>query len=182
MLHAPERGVRVPRLDLTRADSEPLPFGGRFELPAGSGGEDVVSVGEVEIDGVVEQAGRGYLVRGGVRGTARLRCVRCLVEFPFAFDERFELRLMPLALSPRDDETRLDRAELEVRFYGEPTLDPGELAAEQLTLALPMKPLCNDSCRGLCPRCGADLNQGRCGCPEKTDERWAPLLGFRPHD
>ncbi len=172
----------MSRLDLTRADSEPLSFRERLELPAGSGGEDVVSVGEVEIGGLLERAERGYLLHAEVKGAARLRCVRCLSEFSFSFVEALDLRLLPLTLSPRDDETRLEKVELEVRFYGEPVLDLADLAAEQLALAVPMKPLCRESCRGLCPRCGADLNRGPCGCPERTDERWAPLLGFRPHD
>ena len=170
----------MSRIDLTRADTEPLSFERRLHVPAETGGEDVVSVGEVEVTGTVEKAGRGYLLEGTVRGEARLRCVRCLVEFPFRVAERFELQLLPFAEVPRVEDHRLGRGDLAVRFYSAPELDLAELAGEQVELAVPMKPLCNEDCQGLCPRCGRDLNQGNCGCPKNADQRWTPLLGFRP--
>ncbi len=170
----------MSRIDLTRADTEPLAFGLRLRVPADTGGEDVVSVGEVEVAGTVEKAGRGYLLEGTVRGEAHLRCVRCLGEFPFAVAERFELQMLPLAEVPRVEEHRLGRGDLAVRFYSAPELNLAELAGEQVELAVPMKPLCQEDCQGLCPRCGRDLNQGSCACPKNADQRWAPLLGFRP--
>jgi len=69
-----------------------------------------------------------------------------------------------------------------VRFYEEPHLDLAELAAEQFGLAVPMKPLCAETCRGICPRCGANLNQGACPCPLQTDDRLAVLKVFRPSE
>jgi uncharacterized protein len=169
-------------IDLSRADTEPLSFSERPALSPQSGGEDVVSVGEVEFDGRVERAGRGYLLEGRVRGAARLRCVRCLSEFDFPFAERLGLHLVPSSAVPEDDETRLVKGDLEVRFYAEPKIDLAELAGEQFALALPMKPLCAEDCRGLCSSCGANLNLGPCSCPEKSDDRWAPLLDWRPSE
>jgi uncharacterized protein len=55
-------------------------------------------------------------------------------------------------------------------------LDVNDLLHEQFQLALPMKPLCSDACRGLCPQCGANLNRTECGCtPIWEDPRLAPL-------
>ncbi|HVN76740.1 MAG TPA: DUF177 domain-containing protein [Thermoanaerobaculaceae bacterium] len=170
------------RIDLTRADTEPLEFDERPAVQPAAGGEDVVSVGPVAIAGRVERAGKGYLLEGEVEGKARLRCVRCLAEFDFPFAERVDLHLLPLAAAPQDDETRLGRTDLEVRFYEEPQVDLAELAAEQFALAVPMKPLCAESCRGLCPRCGANLNQGACPCPPETDDRMAALKEWRPSE
>ena len=169
-------------IDLARADTEPLVFSERPNLPPQSGGEDVVSVGGVEIEGRVERAGRGYLLEGRVQGAAKLRCGRCLAEFNFPFAERLELHLLPSSALPQEEEKRLEMGELEVRFYDEPRLDLAEVAAEQFTLALPMKPLCAETCRGMCPRCGANLNLGPCSCPEKREDRWAPLLDWRPSE
>ena len=57
-------------------------------------------------------------------------------------------------------------------------LDP--LVEEQIALALPPYPVCQDGCKGLCPVCGANLNEGECGCDRKTpDPRWAGLEKFR---
>jgi uncharacterized protein len=171
----------VSWLDLTRADTEPLEFSERPVVSPPDGGEDVVSVGEVEIRGRVERAGRGYLLEAQVEGRASLRCVRCLGEFAFPFREQMQLHLLPTAAQPREDETRLVRDDLEVRFYEEPRLDLVEVAAEQFALAVPMKPLCGETCRGICPRCGANLNEGACACPPERDERFAPLLDWRPN-
>jgi len=170
----------VLRIDLTRADAETVELDERIHPTADCCGEDVVSPGEVRVKATLERGEHGYLLHGTAAGTAVLRCVRCLGEFAFAFDEAFELRLLPVELAPREEETRLASEDLDVRFFAEPWLDLGELAAEQLQLAVPMKPLCSESCQGLCPRCGADLNRGRCACPPSRDERWDGLLDFRP--
>ncbi len=180
MLHGPRKGVRVLRIDLTRADTEPLEFDERLTVQPADGGEDVVSAAPVAITGRVERAGKGYLLEGEVEGGAKLRCVRCLTEFDFEFADRLDLHLLPVTAAPQDDETRLGPGDLEVRFYAEPHVDLAELAAEQFALAVPMKPLCADDCRGLCSRCGANLNQGACPCPPQTDDRLAALKEWRP--
>ncbi len=169
-------------IDLTRADTEPLVFSERPVFPPQTGGEDVVSVDGVEFEGRVERAGRGYLLGGRVQGAAKLRCGRCLAEFGFPFAERLELHLLPVATLPQEEETRLGRDDLEVRFYDEPRVDLTEVAAEQFALALPMKPLCAETCRGMCPGCGANLNLGPCSCPPDRDDRFAPLLDWRPSE
>lgn len=171
------------RLDLTRADSEPLTFQEKVELPPGVGSDDVVSAGAAQFEGIIERSSRGYHLEGSLAGSARLRCGRCLTEFPFEFAERVDVRLLPASGAPREDETRLNRDELETRFYTEPMLDLVEVAAEQFALAVPMKPLCMADCRGICPRCGANLNQGPCACPRnEPDARFAPLLDWRAHE
>jgi len=54
-------------------------------------------------------------------------------------------------------------------------LDLGAAAREELLLAVPQYVVCREDCRGLCPRCGADLNAGPCGCTREPDPRWAAL-------
>jgi uncharacterized protein len=179
MLRSP-RGVCVHRLQLSRAESEPLEFAERLQLPAGVGDDDVVLEGEIEISGVVDKVERGFTLAARIRGVARLCCARCLKEFVFGFSESFAVALLPVSSAPQEDETQLGRDELDVRFFEAPEVDLVEVATEQLLLALPMKPLCGEACKGLCPRCGADLNQGRCACPAQGDERWVPLRGWSP--
>lgn len=59
-------------------------------------------------------------------------------------------------------------------------LDIDELVLDSLMLSLPSKQLCKDDCKGLCPRCGQDLNEGACGCPEKEpDPRLMKLKDFK---
>ena len=59
-------------------------------------------------------------------------------------------------------------------------LDGGSLLWEQYLLALPVKPLCDENCQGLCPRCGAPLRDGPCGCSEESgDPRLAVLKNLK---
>jgi uncharacterized protein len=58
-------------------------------------------------------------------------------------------------------------------------IDLGDAIREALILAMPEYPLCREDCRGLCPRCGADLNQGPCACPPVPDPRWGALEALR---
>ena len=55
------------------------------------------------------------------------------------------------------------------------TLDLAPLVRDALVLELPMAPLCRDDCAGLCPQCGANRNEGQCGCVAPRDPRWANL-------
>lgn len=170
----------MSRIDLTTADPEPLEFSERVAPPAGTGGEDVVSLSAATIAGRVEKTSRGFFVNGWVEVAVTLRCVRCLEEFALDLHEAMVVELLPVTLAPREEETQLGRADLDSRFYQEPVLDLVELAAEQIELALPMKPVCSPSCRGLCPRCGVNLNVDICGCPAEADPRWEGLAHWQP--
>ena len=174
-------GERVPVIDLSRIDSEPLVFDERVPVPVGCGGEDAVAIDEVRVVGTVDKASRGFLVVGSLQAKATLRCVRCLSEFAIPVAEAIEVSLVPADDSGLGEDARLGKEELEVRFFTDPRLDLVELAGEQVELALPMKPLCRPDCRGICRRCGANLNEWECACPRdaEADPRLAPLLGWR---
>jgi uncharacterized protein len=169
----------VHEIDLTRSDTQSLEFAQRVSLASESCGEDVVRVGELQIEGRVERTGRGYHLAGRLGGEATLRCVRCLGEFSISLDESVELELVPAASAPREDELRLGKGELDVVFFETPSLDLAVVAAEQVQLCVPMKPLCSPQCRGFCARCGKNLNEGPCECPPEMDARWAALQQWR---
>jgi uncharacterized protein len=59
------------------------------------------------------------------------------------------------------------------------TVDLVELLHEELQLALPVKPLCTEACRGICPGCGAELNEEECTCTPEVDPRWEILKGLK---
>ena len=74
----------------------------------------------------------------------------------------------------------MSSGELDVEFYSERTISLRDLAIEQIQLMIPMKPLCDESCLGLCPRCGVNRNRESCQCEESIgDERWGALMQFR---
>ena len=95
-------------------------------------------------------------------------------------DATFELRYVPHDREQRRaPSVKMAEDDLTTAFYREGSLDVIELLREQFQLALPMKPLCAEACRGLCPECGANLNRTECGCtPQWEDPRLAPLKGL----
>ena len=111
----------------------------------------------------LDRSGELVAIRGHLRYTARLDCVRCLNAFdlPIGVD-------MTMVADRAAGGSRLE-ADLEadryMMFHDGRQLDLREEARESLLLELPITPHCREDCRGLCPRCGADLNEGPCGCP-----------------
>lgn len=110
----------------------------------------------------------GVFVQGAVETQFRLECVRCLD--PFAFP--VTLQLAEMFRMPASD-ARPD-AIYAVSEDGE--LDLAPLIREHAWLGIPMKPLCDPECQGLCPHCGVNLNREMCECEEiRVDPRLAPL-------
>ncbi|KKL73551.1 hypothetical protein LCGC14_2073730 [marine sediment metagenome] len=118
---------------------------------------------DVELDLNLRRLAGEVFISGGAETSLPLECSRCLKGFL----RKLELRL-DLAYS-RDSGDLVEGHEVTAEevdagtFAGE-ELDIGEIVAEQLVLSVPMKPLCSEGCKGICPKCGADLNEKGCGC------------------
>ncbi len=143
--------------------------------------EDYRVAAPVELSMDIEKAG-GDVFRVTGRAVTRLElaCSRCAEEFEVPMDARFELRYVPEAVAVAGEpEREISEDDLTTSFYRQGSLDVIEMLREQFQLALPMKPLCTEACRGLCPECGANLNRTECGCkPVWEDPRLAPLKGL----
>jgi uncharacterized protein len=142
--------------------------------------EDYRVAAPVELSMDVEKAGGdAFRVTGRAVTRLELACSRCAEEFEIPLDARFELRYVPEASAAGDAEREISEDDLTTSFYREGALDVIEMLREQFQLALPMKPLCAEACRGLCPECGANLNRTECEChPVWEDPRLAPLKGL----
>ncbi len=117
-----------------------------------------------------------FRLAGRVETTLELPCSRCLDPFRWPVDSTFDLRYQPHAANAGEGEIEVEEDDLTTAFYENDTIDLGQLMREQFFLALPMKPLCRPDCRGLCPSCGANRNQGACACTiEWEDPRLAVL-------
>lgn len=121
-------------------------------------------------------------VRGKLSGSMLLECGRCLDRYAAPLDHELDLFYLPRAAEqPADQEEQVELTDREVvvGYYDGPQLDLGEVVREQIFLTLPLKRLCKDDCRGLCPACGKNLNAGDCGCPpaeaEPEDTRLSAL-------
>jgi DUF177 domain-containing protein len=127
----------------------------------------------------VHKDGDAYRATGRVQTRLQLECGRCLETFEIPVDSPFELRYVPQAENTGDEEREVEEDDLTTAFYRDESLDLGELMHEQFVLALPMKPLCEEACKGLCPHCGTNLNKSSCDCaPTWDDPRLAPLKGL----
>jgi uncharacterized protein len=120
----------------------------------------------VRADMHVARSGRDFVITGSFSGGVELVCGRCLERFRFQADDRFDL-FCPLPDPDEDqDEHELTEDELDVTYVEDGRINTDQLLRESVLLSLPVQPLCHDACRGLCARCGANLNQGPCGCTE----------------
>jgi uncharacterized protein len=101
-----------------------------------------------------------------------LNCSRCLEPFTLPVDAAFDLRYHPRVENTGGgaDEREIAEDDLTTAFYENEEIDLGHLMREQFNLSLPMKPLCGDDCRGLCPVCGTNLNRGTCDCKREFDD------------
>ncbi|MBA3637796.1 MAG: DUF177 domain-containing protein [Acidobacteriota bacterium] len=168
-------------LDLSQLHGAAKHYERRFEPSAfDPPDEDYRVAGPVGLVVDVEKAGgNAFRVTGHVTTKLMLECGRCLEEFELPIDSRFELRYVPAVDAATEPEREIAEDDLATAFYREGTLDVIEMLREQFQLALPMKPLHDESCRGLCPICGANLNRTECGCtPKWEDPRLAPLKGL----
>jgi len=122
-----------------------------------------------------QEPGR-YRVAGHVNGELELMCGRCLEPFSMPVAGSFDLRYVPRTENAGEGEREVGEDDLATAFYDDDRIDLSELIAEQFHLALPMKPLCAEVCKGLCPQCGTNLNTGTCSCDSKwEDPRLAAL-------
>lgn len=124
--------------------------------------------GRLRTESVVE----GVLVSGAVRGDTTLECARCLREF----ESELELDVCELFIGPGGER---DEAEDFYEVTGlEIDLEP--MLRDAVALGLPLRPLCREDCKGICARCGQDLNERQCVCSDEVvDERWAALSDLK---
>ena len=117
---------------------------------------------------------------GRTETTLEARCSRCLEPMTVPVDAAFDLRYQPHAENKGEGEREIEEDDLTTAFYQNDEIDLEQLMREQFYLALPMKPLCSDDCKGLCSMCGTNLNRGTCECKrEFEDPRFAALKELR---
>ncbi len=117
----------------------------------------------------------GILTRGHFAAIAPMACARCLepVAVPLAFNlEEVYVPTIDIvtgkSIAPTEEDAALWIDEHHI-------LDLAEVLRQDVLITIPLQALCQDGCRGLCPSCGQNLNQGSCTCQAETDPRWAAL-------
>ena len=144
----------------------------------GSGDNDVSVASPVLLTFEVSKDKDAFRLVGRTQTTLALPCSRCLEPMTAPVDTSFDLRYQPHSANAGSGgtEQEIEEDDLTTAFYENDQIDLEQLMREQFYLALPMKPLCGDGCKGLCAMCGTNLNRGACDCKrEWEDPRLAVL-------
>jgi uncharacterized protein len=162
------------KIHVSRIPDEGLHLDGEEMLETGNG--EPMLVRHVF---AVEKVDEDVLIRGEIETALRLLCGRCLAEF----EKEIEIPVN-LTLFQADEETTAESRELSEEevgsgVYAEDEIDLGVFMKELVELHKPMKPLCSEDCKGICPKCGANRNEEECGCAERrVDPRFEVLEKF----
>jgi uncharacterized protein len=122
---------------------------------------------------------RDIRVVGSLSTEIEVNCARCLENVVRGVQRDFDLLYRPLGVDRRADEVAIHEADTEIGYYGGASLALEDVLREQVLLAVPIKLVCRDDCRGLCPHCGRNLNGEACNCSPPADDRWQALQDLK---
>jgi uncharacterized protein len=106
-------------------------------------------------------------------------CARCVDPVAVPLESDFDLIFRPESADADAGERSITPDETEIGYYQENGLSLEDVVREQVLLSLPSRTLCRADCKGLCPRCGQNLNQAKCSCDEApADARWNALASL----
>ncbi|MBK9162447.1 MAG: DUF177 domain-containing protein [Acidobacteria bacterium] len=157
----------------------PVPLNIREEISAEALGLDEDSGLEflgLAFEGTAVKFGRGIRIEGTIAGKANGPCARCLEPFEREISVKFRSDFIDAEhfVSRAESEVGLD--ELDADVVPEGPIELVEIVREQIYLAEPEREICSPDCHGLCSKCGANLNNGDCGCTDDAiDPRWEAL-------
>jgi uncharacterized protein len=125
-----------------------------------------------------------FEVAGAFQTRVRLTCSRCLNDFDSALTSEFELtytkELASITETSAEEEVELRVEDIGLLYFRGEEINLRDGIQEQVVMAFPLRSLCAEACKGLCPSCGADLNQGDCGCKvAPTTNKFAALKDLK---
>ena len=140
------------------------------------------AVTDVQGDASLLRTDRGLLVT--LRAAARLKgaCSRCLAPLELPIEIDFQEEFIPLVDPVSGTHIASDEAEDSFVIDADLMLDLGEALRQYALMSMPGKPLCRPDCAGLCPTCGANLNEGPCACQAQDEGRWRALAALKTKD
>jgi uncharacterized protein len=150
-------------IDIDRLPKDGLTVSRNFDFPSLElVDEEAVFLEPVQAEMTVRKVGDEVWIKGRVVTRLSFVCSRCLAPFEVPVDSRFDLVYLPEDVHEPKDE--LDEEDVDTLFYQSRQIDLRAVALEQLNLTFPAKPLCAESCEGICAVCGKVRKEGECGC------------------
>jgi uncharacterized protein len=124
------------------------------------------------VDVQVNRTGRRYLLEGTVSTAIVFECDRCVAQFTRQVSGSYRMYYVQDA----QDMGGADPSEVQVVPGDLTFIDVSDDVRQTAVLTIPLKVLCRDDCRGLCPKCGTNLNEQQCDCKDTVaDSRWDKL-------
>ena len=169
------------RIDVRELELGPLALKGEIlQSELGFDPSEIQVLAQIQIDLMAERQALEVRIRGRLRTDVGLACSRCLepVQFPVTteFDQFYESN----AEHPLHGEIALHERDTEIGFFSGDFIEVSDIAREQILLSLPMKPICREDCKGLCPYCGKNRNLKDCNCESVlVDPRLVQLLKIK---
>jgi uncharacterized protein len=138
-------------------------------------------VSDAEVRGGASRKGQEVRLRGEIRTEVELLCDRCLAPARKPLAVEFDTSFIPQEVEAvKAENVELQAEDLILSAYEGDSVDLDELVREQILLGLPLRHLCREDCKGLCHRCGTDLNAGSCSCEQgEFDPRWSALADLK---
>jgi uncharacterized protein len=151
------------------------------------------TAGGFDLHAELQKVSGGVLLRAKFKAEVCAPCKRCLTDVAVSLPVNFTLNLLPKSALIDDgeagageDDGRAEKAgsfelkDADEEVFDGRTIDLDPILREQVLLALPMNVVCREDCKGLCPSCGKDLNEGPCRCePRAVDPRLAVLKDIK---
>lgn len=176
-------------IEISELELHPIDWDERYEPGVLDLGPDYQQCGPVATTGraqlVEEHHGKHNKIKdirlaGGLTASLELPCARCLDPVVHHLERKFDLLYRPLGSDSGREELSITAAEAEVSYYQGKGLPLEDAIQEQVLLATPLKAVCRDDCKGLCPHCGKNLNIEQCACAvPMEDPRWSALRDLR---
>jgi len=176
-------------IEIRELELHPVDFKEEFGPGAIDLGEDIRQRTPVESSGraqlVEEHHGKHQTLKdiriaGELRAKLESACARCLEPVVQDVARKFDLLYRPQGSDAGREEISVTAAEAEVSYYQGEGLLLEDVLREQILLALPLKAICREDCKGLCPYCGKNLNVEQCSCAAPAeDPRWSALKDIR---
>ena len=136
---------------------------------------------ETAVRGGATRKGEQVRLRGEIKTEVELLCDRCAAPERAPLAVEFDTSFIPQEVEAvKAENVELAAEDLLLSSYEGDAVDLDELVREQIVLALPSRHLCREDCKGLCQKCGANLNAGQCSCEQgEVDPRWAALADLK---
>lgn len=145
--------IDIEDILVLKGDLEPVKLSSVYKLAS-----------QVHYELVIKKSKETLNINGMLNCIVTLTCSRCLDEFTYLINAKVDFKMIPQDLAPHEPEIELKRDEMDVYYFEGNEIELEPIINEEIMLNIPIKPLCRETCRGLCPICGKNQNYEQCDC------------------